>query len=182
MVHETPSAHSYPAAALAADYARAAVGFGLTALFIVVADLSSWMMYILLPLALLFLVYGLRTALRQRVRVTLDGNGIAVSGFFGARIPWSELRAVDLRYFSTKRDKSGGWMELRLSGRDGRINLESSLSDFDTVVRRVSAAARREGIEMSAASRTNMAAMGIRDAAADEYLQPDTGRGAAPGR
>jgi hypothetical protein len=193
------SAHTYPAAALTADYARAAIGFALTGIFMVAADLSSPIMYILLPLALLFLVYGLRTALRQRVRVTVDGDGIAVSGLFGRHIPWSALRAVDLRYYSTKRDKSNGWMELRLTGPDGRIRLESTLNGFDTVVRRVAAAARYEGVALSPTSRTNMAAMGIRDAAADladqgegadqradggtpdDALQPDTGRGAAPG-
>lgn len=181
MVTETTSAHTYPAAALAADYTRAAAGFGLTSLFVVVADLSTLMMYILLPLALLFLVYGLRTALRQQVRVTVDGNGIAVSGLFGVNIPWSELRAVNLRYFSTKRDKSGGWMELRLTGHGGKIRLESTLSDFDTLVRKVAAKARDAGIAMSPASRANMAAMGIRDAAPDTIVHPDAGRGATSG-
>lgn len=181
MATETTTAHIYPAAALAADYARAAIGFGLTGLFVVVADLSSLMMYILLPLALLFLVYGLRTALRQQVRVTVDGDGIAVSGLFGRHIPWSALTAVDLRYYSTKRDKSDGWMELRLAGPGGGIRLESSLIGFDTVVRHVAAAARENGIDLSQSCRTNMAAMGIRDARPDDAWLSDTGREAAPG-
>jgi len=181
MATDMTSAHRYPASALAADYARAGIGFALITLFIVVADLSSLMMYILLPLALLFLVYGLRTALRQRVLVTLDDNGIAVSGLFGARIPWPELRAVDLRYFSTKRDKSGGWMELRLTGQKGKIRLESTLTGFDAVVREVAVQARRNGLDISPASRTNMAAMGIRDAALADDGAFATDREAAPG-
>jgi len=39
-------------------------------------------------------------------------------------------------------------MELRLTGPDGRIRLESSLTEFDTVVRQVAVAARDNGIDL----------------------------------
>jgi hypothetical protein len=110
----------------------------------------------------------------------MDSDGIAVSGLLGKNIPWSALTGVDLRYFSTKRDKSDGWMELRLTGPDGKICLESSLTEFDTVVRQVAVAARDNAIDLSQSCLTNMAAMGIRDAMPDRAGYPNTGREAAP--
>ncbi len=179
---EPVSSHHYPLSALSADYGRAAVGVALLGLPIIMADLSPIILYILLLLALLFLAYGIRTAFRQNTRVTVDRDGIAVSGLTRKIIPWAELRGVDLRYYSTKRDKSDGWMELRIFGDHGKIKLESTLTDFEAVVRSVARQAGDHDVEISQASRTNMAAMGIRDADGAGPQPPGGDQGMAPGQ
>ena len=149
--------------ALQGDYLRAGAGLALTlgpALFI---PAGSAAMYLLLPAGLLFLVFGLRTWRRQMSRVEVDGEGISLFSPGRVSLAWNDLRAVKLSYYSTRSDRTGGWMQLTLKGQKGRstIRLDSSLDDFERIARLAAAAARHQGIELSAATQSNFSALGI---------------------
>ncbi len=156
------SLHGYPAGALQGDYLRAILGLAVTGALLLFTAPSSVMFYVLLALLLLFLWFGLRTLGRQLTRIELNGEEILVHvsvpprqgtgrkddqnkpgrpwGWPGKKIAWRDLRDVSLRYYSTKRDRSDGWMQLTLRGGGGvhplgtRIVLDSSVSDFAPLV------------------------------------------------
>lgn len=153
----------YPFDALRADYLRAGAGLALTLGPAVLVPAGSAALYVLAPAALLFLVFGLRTWRRQMSRVELDAAGISLFSPGRVSLAWSELRALKLSYYSTRVDRTGGWMQLTLKGEDGRttIRLDSSLDGFERVARFAATAARDNGIALSAATQSNFGALGI---------------------
>ena len=108
------SYHRYPRKALLADYARSAAGVAVAGVPLVAADLSLVPGLLVGSLVLLFLIYGLRTALRQLRVVDVSEIGIRELGPLGGAIPWDELRQVQLKYYSTRRDSKSGWLQLKL--------------------------------------------------------------------
>jgi hypothetical protein len=119
-------------------------------------------MYVLAPAALLFLVFGLRTWRRQISRVEVDSAGISLFSPRRVSLAWNQLRAVKLSYYSTRADRTGGWMQLTLKG-DGQpaIRLDSSLERFEQVARYAAAVARDHGLPLTAATQSNFSALGI---------------------
>jgi len=153
--------HGYSTRALLPDYLRAAAGFAVTAGLVLFIALASVMLWILGVCAVLFVLFGVRTALRHWTNLELTADEIRATGPLGATIRWEELRDVDVRYFSTNRDRSGGWMQLTLRGGGKRIRVDSTIDDFPGLARRVALAATAQNVPISAASRTNLAALGV---------------------
>lgn len=150
----------YPPGPLIADYARAGAGLALTAGPLLAFDVAVWAGVALGGAALLFGLFGLRTAQRHATVVELDDDGVRARGPLGGRVSWSELRSVRLAYYSTRRDRKDGWMTMTLRGR-GAVKLESSLDGFDRVAERAAAAARARRLRLSEATLQNFAALGI---------------------
>ena len=118
-------------------------------------------MYILGPLALLFAIFGARTWLRHRTTVEVDDLKVAMRGLWRSELAWSDLQEVKLNYYSTKRDRSQGWMQLALRGPKGRLRFDSTLDGFPEVARRAYQTARAKGLELPEASISNFAALGF---------------------
>jgi hypothetical protein len=159
---------SYPAGALRGDYVRAALGLLLTVGPALAIPWSSPANLVLLPAACLFAIFTIRTWRRQQSRVIVNDDGISIFGMRRVSLDWAKINAVKLSYFSTRRDRSGGWMQLKLRGEDPRrpdrartIRIDSTLDEFDTVARRAAAAVTANCIAISPATRVNFAAMGI---------------------
>ena len=78
---------------------------------------------------------------------------------------WNNLKAVRLNYFSTRFDRTGGWMQLMLKGPGGpdgaAIRLDSTLEGFGDIARQAAAAARAARVPLSEATRNNFASLGI---------------------
>ncbi len=158
----------YPVSALRGDYVRAAAGLMLTLGPAAAIPMSSPANYVLLPAGLLFALFGVRTWLRQQCRVHLTNAGISIFQPRQVSLDWQRVRAVKLSYFSTRPDRSGGWMQLILQGDDpqhqGRsrtIRLDSALDGFVTVARRAAAAAEANALPISATTRANFEALGV---------------------
>ncbi len=149
--------------ALRPDYLRAAAGLVLTAGPALFIPAGSAAMYLLAPAGLLFLIFGLRTWRRQLSRVELTSYGISLFSPRRVSLAWNDVRAVKLSYYSTRTDRTGGWMQLALRGENGHptIRLDSSLDDFESVARLAAGAARRHGITLTPATQSNFSAMGI---------------------
>jgi hypothetical protein len=133
---------------LAADYARAAAGLGATGGIAAFSNALPIWTYVFGGLALMFLAYGARTAIRQFTVVECSEVGLAAGGPRPISIAWKDMRDVRLRYFSTRRDRSGGWLQLTVAGPRGAIRLDSSLEDFAKVARRTIGEARRNGLSI----------------------------------
>ena len=155
------SEYRYSTAALNGDLVRAAIGFGLCATPIALASLEPWLMLLLAVPAGLFALFGARAWLRRSMRVAVDDAGIAATGLTATDIRWPELRRFKLSYFSTRRDRSNGWMQLNLRGPSGRLSIDSNLDGFDDICRRAFRAAADNDLELSSASLRNLAALGL---------------------
>jgi hypothetical protein len=157
--------HAYPASAMLGDYLRAAAGLVPTAAILAIAPLGAVAAAILGGLAALFSVFGVRTALRHRTRIEVTETGISASGPLGAAIRWAELDRIKLAYYSTRRDRRDGWMQLELRSGWSVIRLDSRIDGFARLVERSATAAATRRLALSPATAANLEALGIRSPA-----------------
>jgi hypothetical protein len=158
--------YRYPATTLVPDYLRVGFGVAITAGPLVALDLAPAVAVLLAGLALLFLWFGVRTALRQFSWVELSAADIALCGPIRRRLSWQEVRRVQLAYYAPRRAHQDGWLQLTLRGPSGpAIRVDSTLDGFDDVLRRATGAAARNELPLDAATETNLAALGVPTAA-----------------
>lgn len=150
----------YPVIALRGDYVRAVTGVVLCSVPLAVGVDNVVTMTVLLAIAAVFALFGLRTLMRNLRQIEISEEGIRVVGPGGRGFAWSELTGLSLAYFSTWRSRGNGWMELRLDGGGHRLRVESNLDGFETVARRAAAEASTRGIEMNDATLRNLNALG----------------------
>ena len=112
-------------------------------------------------MTLLFATYGVRTWLRRAETVVMDDTGLTVGVMYRRRLVWRDLDQVKLRYFSTRRDRSGGWMQLVLRGKGVRLGVDSELDGFIDVCRQACASARANGLDLNETTVRNFMAMGL---------------------
>jgi hypothetical protein len=159
----------YPLVTLYPDYLRAGLGFALSVGPLLFLDLAGWFATLLAGLGLLFAWFGARTVLRHLSRVELSGEAIALCGPFARHLRWHELERMKLAYYAPRRAQGGGWLQLTLSGADGRaIRLDSTLAGFDEVLGRASRAARAKALPLDSATHANLAALGLHGSGAIE--------------
>lgn len=158
----TPQRLIYPAADLTGDYLRAGAGLVLTLVPLLAVDMLAWVRWVFIAVALLFALFALRTAQRQLTVVVLDDAGIEVKGPLGRkRLEWAALRKLKLAYYTTRRDRQGGWMQLDLTGAMGQLRIESQLLSFDRVVEAAAAAALTNSLVLTQSTRANLLSLGF---------------------
>jgi hypothetical protein len=155
------SRHVYPGSAMIGDYLRAAAGLVPIALILAFARVGAVAAAILAGLVLLFAVFGLRTALRHRSRIDMTENELRASGLLGATIRWTDLDSVKLAYYSTRRDRRNGWMQLELRAGPSVIRIDSRIGGFDQLVRRSALAASARHLVLNPVTVANLGALGI---------------------
>jgi hypothetical protein len=147
--------YRYAPRTLLRDYFGAVIGltvFGAPALFV---QLSSVMVLLLGGLGLLFAVFALRTFIRQRSRFLLDEVGIRVAGPFRQQVAWKDVGEVRLRFYSTWRDRTSGWMQLGVKGKGTAIRIDQAIDGFEQIARTTFVMARKHGITLDAATMQN---------------------------
>lgn len=153
---------TYPVSAMLGDYLRAAAGLVPSALILATVSVNSVSAVVIGGFAAIFGAFGIRTALRHGTRIEVGDAGVRAVGLRRVEIAWAELDQMKLAYYSTRRDRKSGWMQLRLGAGRARLALDSRLEGFDQVVRRASAAAASRDLELSEATIANLGALGIR--------------------
>ncbi len=177
------SRHVYPTSAMISDYLRAAAGFMPTAALLALAPVGVVAGVILGGLAAMFAVFGIRTALRHASPIEMSEAGVSASGPLGTAIRWDRLDAIKLGYYSTRRDRRDGWMQLELRAGTSRIRLDSRIDGFAQLVGRAARAGAAREIELSPPTAANLQALGIGSfglpiAAGGDNLVQAIGRGA----
>lgn len=157
----TPVVLRYRRSPLIGDYMRGAAGAGMAGLPLILVDVHWAPGIVLASILAVFSAFLIRTAMRHAAAVTVDDDGIRVSGPLGRSLGWQELTDMTVKYFSTKRDRSEGWMTVRLDSSNANIKLESTLEGFDSVLNRAAAAARRNDLVLDDVTRANLTALGI---------------------
>jgi hypothetical protein len=157
----TESAHRYPAESLRGDYLRAAAGAALCGFPFLITPVHPIAALILGGLTILFATYGARTWLRRTETIVMDDTGLTAGVLYRRHLPWQDLGQLKLRYFSTRRDRSGGWMQLVLRGRGMSVGIDSELDGFVDICRRARDAARLKRLDLSESTIRNFLAIGL---------------------
>jgi len=161
----------YPQQTLVADYLRATAGVVLCGAPLLLLDVNRWLAALLLAGFGLFALFLLRTALRHHTRYVLSPDSLRAEGPAGSVVEWSRLDRMKLSYFSTKRDRSDGWMQLGVGSTGGRlVKVDSSLEGFHDIVARAAEAAEATGVALGDATRANLRSMGIVVAGQEETV------------
>ncbi|MBS0540324.1 MAG: hypothetical protein JSR47_16275 [Proteobacteria bacterium] len=161
----------YPRQTLWADYMRAAAGVLLCGAPLVALNVNRWLALMLAAGVVLFGVFLVRTALRQWTRYVLAPDTFCADGPLSGIVEWARLDRLTLSYYSTKRDRSAGWMQLSVGSAGGRtIKVDSALEGFYDVAERAVQAAEANNVEMSATTRANLKSMGISVAEQEEAV------------
>jgi len=162
--------HRYPRNVLSADYVRAAVGLAFTAGPVLTLQPAPAVAAILGSLAALFAAFALRTGLRHFTVIEVTPDAIAARGPLPCRLPWREITRLRLDYFSTRRQREQGWMQLKVSGGFRRIRVDSTIDGFEELANVVAGIARENGIPMADTAVANFRALGIEVAGADREI------------
>jgi len=152
------TSHRYSPRAVNADLLRAGIGLVCCLVPLATVSFGPIVTLVFAVPAALFAIFGLRTWRNRALTVCVDADGISTPA---TTIPWQDLTDLKLSYFSTRRDRESGWMQLKLRSGHGTIALNSALEDFDTVCRAAFEAARSYDIELTDASARNFAALGL---------------------
>lgn len=157
------SIHRWKPSALTGDLVRGLVAAALTLFFLVLVPVFTVAFYVLLLLAVLFGLYLAGTVSRWTSVVEVDDEGLRVSGgLFGRRtLKWSELQRFELRHFPLSRDRTQGWMDLKLKSSTSAVSIDDRLDRFDEVLAMAWAAARRAELGLSDATHANLIAAGL---------------------
>lgn len=150
----------YPRRALSAEYARGAIGLALCGGPVLFTELAPAVASILGAGAALFLVYFGRTVCRQLTHIELDEAGICARGPIGAAIRWEGLRTLRLDYYSTRSDREGGWMQLKLRDAQRTIRIESQIDGFAELALAAAGEALRRGLDLDESTHGNLRALG----------------------
>lgn len=155
--------HRYPLTSLYGDYIRTLIGLFFMGMPFYFAFPNIFMTVIFGSLTFLFLLFGIRTGLRHVTVIETSPEGVAAIGPLSRRIPWTEIAKVDLKYFSTSRDKKSkdGWMQLKICSISGCLKMESNLPGFEQIVSQTATAAFQNGAEMNETTVENLTAMGV---------------------
>lgn len=153
--------HRYPARAVGADYVRAFAGAAIAWGPIAIFGVAPPMVYILGGIGTLFLVFGVRTFVRHLTRFEVSTHEIRVIGPGRAVLRWQDLESMTLSYYSTRRDRRGGWMQLKLKGANRALRLDSTIEDFPVIARYAFRAAQENHLALSRQTLANVAALGL---------------------
>lgn len=152
----------YQRDAIRADYIRAAIGLAFAILPLLLIPGIHWIFALILAaLGLLFLVFGVRTWLRGRTRILAGPEGLTLVDHRQRHLPWQALEEVRLAYFSTRRDRSQGWMQLTLIGNGTKISLDSPLDHFHEIAEEAARHVRARQLPVSTATVLNYESLGI---------------------
>lgn len=151
----------YKPSSLIGDYLRGGAGAVIAGLPLILVDVHWLPGLILGAILAIFVAFLLRTTARHLTAVTVDTDGIRVTGPIGRSIRWSNLTGLSVKYFSTKRDRSEGWMTLRLDGSGTTVKLESALDEFDHILGVAANAARENDLVIDDVTRANLSALAI---------------------
>ncbi|MDH5748739.1 MAG: hypothetical protein OEY85_05450 [Rhodospirillales bacterium] len=156
------STHTYPLNAILGDYARAGAGLVLTGTPLFLPEpLSPWVFVVFMGLFIVFLFYGIRATLRHIRRISVNEHGISTTPIAGRELKWTDLERVKLSYYSTRRDNSGGWLQLNLTDGHASMNIESNINGFPEIAGKAARVATGKNLPLDAATIENFSILGI---------------------
>lgn len=155
------SIHRYSLQNLLPDYVRGGAGLIIGGGGWLLAPSAIHVVVIFGGLTLLFLLFTMRTVARQYTRIEMTDDAITSGGTRRLTLRWSDLDRIKLRYYSTRRNRSGGWMTLKLARGWTVISVDSNIDGFDAIAARVARAVAEGGAQVDDVTLANLAALGL---------------------
>jgi hypothetical protein len=155
------SIHRYSLANLLPDYLRGGAGLIIGAGGWLLAPGALHIIVIFGGLTVLFLLFTMRTVARQYTRIEMTDDAIISDGARRLTLHWSDLDHVKLRYYSTRRNRSGGWMTLKLTSGRAAISLDSNIDGFDAIAARTARTLIENRATADDVTLANLAALGL---------------------
>ena len=152
---------TYSRGSLVLDYVRALLGLGIVGGLLLFTTPVALVQWLLIALFVLFTAFTWRTWSRHQSAFTIHPEGLEQLRPRVNRLGWEELQDVQLRYFSTRRDRKNGWMQLNLQGNGKKIIVDSNLNGFDAILQTVARVVTEKKLDLGAATRENFRAMGL---------------------
>lgn len=158
--------YRYPWATLRGDYIRTGIGLAVTLVPLAAVVASPIAASVMGGLAAVFALFGGRTVARHLSRFEVDGEGvtrtrISTSPPRRVIVRWREVDRVRLAFYSTRRDRSQGWMHLKIRGGGCKLGFDSIIDGFDDIAARALNAAAVNSVSLSPATARNFAALGL---------------------
>ena len=128
----------YPMNALRGDYLRGAIGLFVTVGLLIAATKITIFQYLFAAGAVLFLGFFLRTAQRHLTTFSFSNDTFQANGPLGKNISLPAVIDIRLRYFSTRKDRTGegGWFELTIRDPKSKISVDSTINGFEQIMQR----------------------------------------------
>jgi hypothetical protein len=155
------SIHRYSLHNLLPDYLRGGAGLIIGAGGWLLAPGVLHIIVIFGGLTVLFLLFTMRTVARQYTRIEMTDDAIISDGARRLTLHWSDLDHVKLRYYSTRRNRSGGWMTLKLTSGRAAISLDSNIDGFDAIAARTARTLIENRATADDVTLANLAALGL---------------------
>jgi hypothetical protein len=155
------SIHRYSLQDLLPDYLRGGAGLIIGAGGWLLAPGMLHVVVIFGGLTVLFLLFTMRTVARQYTRIEMTDDAIISAGTRRRTLRWSDLDRVKLRYYSTRRNRSSGWMTLRLARGWTAISVDSNIDGFDAIAARAARAIIESRAAADDVTLANLAALGL---------------------
>ena len=155
------SVHRYSLQNLLPDYLRGGAGLIIGGGGWLLAPGMLHVIVIFGGLTLLFLLFTMRTVARQYTRIEMTDDAITSGGTRRLALHWSDLDHVKLRYYSTRRNRAGGWMTLKLASGRSAISVDSNIDGFDAIAARAARALAESRPAADDITLANLAALGL---------------------
>jgi hypothetical protein len=159
------SIHRYSLQNLLPDYLRGGAGMIIGGGGWLLAPGMLHVIVIFGGLTLLFLLFTMRTVARQYTRIEMTDDAITSGGTRRLALHWSDLDHVKLRYYSTRRNRAGGWMTMKLVSGRTAISVDSNIDGFDAIAARAARAMVENRAAADDVTLANLAALGLTTAA-----------------
>ncbi len=161
MVTLDMTVHRHDFRSLGGDYLRAGLGLALTSGPLVLVPVHAVLAWMFGAVGVLMVIHGLRTIWRHLAVIECGDDVLVFRAPVTRRLAWSDLGELRLRYFSTRRDRDRGWMQLILKGDGVALRIDSTLPGFEDIVRRALKAAAAADLPLSGATRRNLESLGL---------------------
>lgn len=166
---------------LRGDYLRTGLGLAITLVPLAAVTDSPIAAWVMGGLAGVFALFGARTGARHLSRFEVDGEAVTrtrISTLPPRRVTvrWREVDRVRLAFYSTRRDRSQGWMHLKIGGGGSKLGFDSIIDGFEDIAALALNAAAVNNVQLSAATARNFAALGLAAESKDGRALSDAGR------
>lgn len=153
--------YRYPVSSLRGDYFQAGIGMSITGLLLIGASSVPVMFVIIGSLFALFAGFGIKTWSKHMTLIQIEPDGLQIFGLRRRQVSWEDLSGAKLRFFTVKRDRDAGWMELTLFTDKGKVKIESSIDGFNEIAASVAKTVESKNVVIDETSVENFNAIGI---------------------
>ncbi len=153
-----PPEFRYRRLALWTECAKAVAGSGVCAGLAVVLPVTWFPGGLIYALGGAFAWYGGLTAYRTAMRIVVSSEGLMEQPS-GRMLAWREVQGLQLVYYSTRRDREDGWMELTLRSEGRAWRIDSRLDGFQQFVHLVLRATADNRLELDPTTAHNLEAL-----------------------